>query len=230
MERFSKLKADALDFAPAMVRVQDKPPSPLPRLVLYGTLALFAILVVWAEFGRLDIVAVAQGKLVPQSYLQIVQPADAGIVREILVKEGDRCAKGRCWCAWTRSISDAEGTTLTNDLHLKSLQLRRIDAELAGAPLQRLAKDPPELFAQVESQYRQRRQAYLDALGAEQALRARAEHDLGSAGEIEAKLKQTAPIYREQEKAWDQLARKAFAGQLLALDRRSARMEVEQAS
>ena len=36
--------------------------------------------------GQLDVVAVADGKLVPQSFLKIVQPSDAGIVREILVK------------------------------------------------------------------------------------------------------------------------------------------------
>src|SRR4051794_10958025 len=89
------LKADALDFAPAMLRVQNKPASPLPRVVLHTTLVLFAILAVWATFGRLDIIAVAQGKLVPQSYLQIVQPADAGIVKELLVKEGDLVKAGQ---------------------------------------------------------------------------------------------------------------------------------------
>ncbi|MGZ8265954.1 MAG: HlyD family efflux transporter periplasmic adaptor subunit, partial [Burkholderiales bacterium] len=49
-----------------------------------------------------------------------------------------------------------------------------------------------------------------------------------SASEIEAKLKQTAPIYREQEKAWNQLAREGFAGRLLALERSRSRIEVEQ--
>ena len=70
--RLFRLKAEALDFAPALVRIQDKAPSPLPRVALGATLALFVILVAWAGFGRLDIIAVAQGKLVPQSYLQIV--------------------------------------------------------------------------------------------------------------------------------------------------------------
>ena len=42
----------------------------------------------WAFFGRLDIVAVAQGKLVPETFLKVVQPSDPGVVKEILVKEG----------------------------------------------------------------------------------------------------------------------------------------------
>ena len=66
---------DALDFAPAMLRMQQQAPAPLPRLVLYSLFVLFAVLLVWAVLGRLDIVAVAQGKIVPQSFLKIVQPA-----------------------------------------------------------------------------------------------------------------------------------------------------------
>ena len=41
-------------------------------------LALLAAALVWAAIGKLDIVAVAQGRLVPQSYLKIVQPAESG--------------------------------------------------------------------------------------------------------------------------------------------------------
>jgi HlyD family secretion protein len=145
-QRLFRLKAEALDFAPAVVRIQEKPPSPLPRVVLHATLALFACLLLWAIFGRLDIIAVAPGKLVPQSYLQIVQPADAGIVKELLVKQGDSVKAGQVLVRMDTSISDAEGTTLANDLHLKSLQLRRTDAELAATPLARTPGDPAELF------------------------------------------------------------------------------------
>lgn len=42
-----------------------------------------------------DIVAVAQGRLVPATYVKIVQPAEAGIVREIRVREGERVQEGQ---------------------------------------------------------------------------------------------------------------------------------------
>jgi hemolysin D len=226
-QRLFGLKAEALDFAPAIVRVQDKPPSPLPRLVLNGTMALFAILLLWAAFGRLDIVAVAQGKLVPRSYLQIVQPAEAGIVKELLVREGDAVKAGQVLVRMDRSISDAEGTTLANDLHLKSLQLRRIDAELAAAPLKPAAGDPPDLFAQVGAQYRQRRQAYLDALGEQEALLRKSREELAGAQEVKAALEKTLPVLIAQDEGWEQLAKEGFAGKLLAMDKKRARMEKE---
>src|SRR3954469_5120232 len=134
-KRLFGFKADALDFAPAMVRVQNKPASPLPRVVLHTTLVLFAILAVWATFGRLDIIAVAQGKLVPQSYLQIVQPADAGIVKDLLVKEGALVKAGQVPARMDTSVSNSDTKTVTNDRHMKSLQMGRIDAEVAGAAL-----------------------------------------------------------------------------------------------
>ena len=86
---------DALDFAPDMLRVQRQAPSPLPRVVMYVLLALLCVMIVWAFVGQLDVVATAQGKIVPQSFLKIVQPAEQGIVREILVRDGDAVAMGQ---------------------------------------------------------------------------------------------------------------------------------------
>ena len=80
---------DPLDFSPGLLRIQDQPPAPLAGWMLRLLIALLAGIVLWAAFGELDIVAVAEGKLVPSSYLQIVQPSEQGIVKEILVTEGE---------------------------------------------------------------------------------------------------------------------------------------------
>src|ERR1035441_1558682 len=93
--KVSTLSPDALDFAPGLLSIQESPPARLPRVVMYVVGTLFLILVCWAIFGKLDIVASAEGRLVPQSYVKIVQPADGGIVQEILVKEGQRVDAGQ---------------------------------------------------------------------------------------------------------------------------------------
>jgi len=49
--------------------------------MLWTVIALSAAMLLWAIMGKLDIVAVTHGKLVPQSFLKIVQPAEPGIVR-----------------------------------------------------------------------------------------------------------------------------------------------------
>ncbi|MBI4190068.1 MAG: HlyD family type I secretion periplasmic adaptor subunit [Betaproteobacteria bacterium] len=226
--RIAGPEAGLLDFAPAILKAQHQPPSPFPRFVLYTLLALVGVLLIWAVAGRLDIVAVAQGKLVPQSFLKVVQPSEAGIVKQILVKEGDEVAAGQVLMRMDTSLSEADGRSLLNEVRLKRLQVRRIDAELGNTAMARKADDVPALFAQVEAQHRARRQAYQDALEAERAVLAKTQQDLKGAAEIEAKLKRTAPIYQEQERAWDQLAKEGFAGKLLVLDRQRYRIENEQ--
>ena len=84
-----KTEPNPLDFSPPLLRLQDSPPNPVGRAVMTTLFVLLAALLVWAIVGKLDIVAIAEGKLVPQSYLKIVQPSDSGIVKDILVKEGD---------------------------------------------------------------------------------------------------------------------------------------------
>ena len=228
MSAQARFSEPALAFAPDLTRIERAAPSPLPRAVLYVLLALLGALLAWAVFGKLDIVAVSEGKLVPQTFIKIVQPAEAGIDREILVAEGARVAAGDVLVRMDSRISELDVRTLQADLARKRLQLRRIDAELRGARLTRARDDPPELASQVAAQLDARRQAYLDALGAERAVLAKAEHDLASAAEIESKLVQTTPILREQERAWEQLVREGFAGRLLALDRQKSRIEAEQ--
>ena len=228
LTRTPQLSADALDFAPAILQAQHQPPSPFPRFVLYTLLGLLGVMLIWTVLGRLDIVAVAQGKLVPQSFLKVVQPSEPGIVREILVKEGDEVAPEQVLMRMDRILSEADSSALRNEIRLKRLQVRRIDAELGGTAMARHADDSRALFAQVDAQHRARRQAYQDTLDAERAVLAKAEQDLKSAGEVEAKLKRTAPIYQEQERAWDQLAREGFAGRLMVLDKQRIRIENEQ--
>jgi len=228
VERLRGLRADRLDFAPGILKLQDAPPSPLPRVVLWILLALFAIALAWAAVGRLDIIAVAQGRIVPQSYLQIVQPAEQGIVKELLVREGDAVKAGQVLVRMDARLSEADIRTLRNELALRSLTLRRIDAELEGRPLAARRDDPPELLAQVDAQYRARRQAYLDALATEQSVLAKAEQDLRGALEVQQKLAKMLPLYREQEEAFEKLSKEGYAGRLMVLEKSRDRIEKEQ--
>ncbi len=200
----------------------------MPRIVLCLLLLLLGTLLFWAFFARLDIIAVAQGRVVPLSYLQIVQPSDPGIVRELLVREGGVVRQGQVLARMDARATAADLRQLQNDLGLKDLQLRRIDAELAGGPLKLLPGDSPALHAQVKAQYGARRQAYLDALDAEQAVLAKAQQDLRSGQALETKLRRIMPIYSEQERAYDKLTRDGFAGRMLYLDKQRERIEKEQ--
>jgi HlyD family secretion protein len=214
----------ASDFMP----LGDTAPSPLPRAVLYGGVGLLGMLLLWAYFAPLDIIAVAPGKIIPQGYLQIVQPTESGVIKEILVTEGAQVKAGQVLARMDARVSEADSRQLQNELKLKRLQLRRIDAELGAAPWRRLADDPPELFSQVEAQLNARRQAHFGALEIERAIQVKAEQDLKSADEVEVKLQKTVPLYMQQEAAYDQLVKDGFAGKLMHTEKQRDRIEKEQ--
>ena len=146
--------------------------------MLKTLLLLFGCLLAWAAFSRLDIVAVAPGKLVPQSYLRIVQPLEQGVVSEILVREGEAVAAGQVLMRMDARLTAADQRVVKNELQLKRLQVRRIDAELAGTTFKLDSGDDTGLLLQIEAQHRARRQAYLDAVDAEKAMLAKAGADL----------------------------------------------------
>ncbi len=222
------LSPEALDFAPGLLSIQESPPARLPRAVMYTVAALFVILVLWANFGKLNIIASAEGRLVPQTYVKIVQPADAGIVQEILVKEGQAVQAGQVLMRMDTKLAEADAKTIGNDLAIRSLQLRRIDAELNGTPLYRKPGDPDDLFRQVDAQYRDHRQSYLDALEQAHASLNKAQREYDSATEVLDKLKETTPILKQQAEAYADMGKEGYAPQVTVRDKQREYLEKAQ--
>lgn len=215
-------------FHPPLIRLQHATPNPLGRRVLWSLAALLAFLIIWAVLGRLDIVAVAEGKLVPASYLKIVQPAEAGIVKEILVREGEQVHAGQVLMRMDALITEADLEAIAVEHGRKRLALRRIDAELDGGPFVLRAGDPPLLAREMAAQYRANREALGAALAEERSRLAKAQQELAAARQQHTRLEAVLPYYREQEKAFERLAAQGFSGQLMANDKRRERIEREQ--
>ena len=219
---------DPLDFSPGLLRIQAQPPRPFARAVLYGLLILLGLLILWATFGRLDVVASAEGKLLPQSYLKIVQPSEQGVIREILVNEGQHVKAGQTLMRMDTTLTDADGKEILSDYLGQQIDLRRIDAELANQPFERLPEEAPELFDPVFNQYNANRKALETALAEESALHDKAQSELASAQTISSKLMQILPHYRAQDEAYRDLVKDGYVSQLSATDKARERIEKEQ--
>jgi hemolysin D len=221
-------EADPLDFSPPLLRLQDAAPHPLGRRVLWVLLGLLAALLIWALIARLDIVAVAEGKLVPQTYLKIVQPADSGIVKAILVREGESVKAGQVLMRLDTQISEADTRMIDADYQRKRLTLRRIESELTGQPFMSQGGDPPALSQEIAAQYRANRSALEAALAEENSRRVKAQQDMAAAEQIRQKIELVLPHYTEQDKAYEKLVRDGFAGALMGSDKKRERLEKEQ--
>jgi len=120
---------DEVAFLPAHLEVVETPVHPAPRWIarICAMLALCALAL--AIFGRLDIVAVAPGKLVPNGRVKVVQPAITGVVRRILVHDGMRVQAGQLLMELdpTQAAADTDKATAA-----------RLNAELTVARSQAL--------------------------------------------------------------------------------------------
>lgn len=114
------------------------------RRFLYLCLCLFVLSFAWSVCTSLDIVSEAIGEVIPRTKVKKVQHLEGGIVREILVREGDTVKQDQPLIVLDTVASDA--TTEELDVRLVSLQIEamRLDAESKG-----LAQPvfPPELEA-----------------------------------------------------------------------------------
>ncbi len=204
------------------------PPSPLPRAMLWALLVFICVMIAWALIGRLDIIATAEGKLIPRTFLRIVQPAEGGILKSLHVREGDLVASGQVLMRMDTALSEADTKALKAELDMRQLQLRRIDAEMLNKPLLRQKDDSPALFAKVAEQYRAYRQAYLDTLAQERAGYSKAKQERYGSEEVMRKLKWTLPFYKKQSDTFEKLGKDGFASPLLIEDKQREFVEKDQ--
>ena len=223
-----RLSNEALAFAPGLLAIQERPPAPLAKVILWTLAILVAILLAWACFGKLDIIVSAPGRLVPANYVKIVQPSEPGIVREILVHEGESVSAGQVLLRMDRQESDADSAAISNALKVRDLQVRRIDAELSDRPLARRPGDAADAFRQVQTQFEVHQQAYLEAVAqAEESLR-RAEHDRQAGEQTLEKLRLTNPIFRSQASTYADLGKDGYVPKTAMEDKQREFIENDQ--
>jgi len=222
------LGLEALDFAPDLLAIQERPPERLPRVVLGSVVALVAILLAWALFAELDIIASAEGRLVPASFTKVVQPSEPGVVSEILVKDGDAVRTGQVLLRMDARLSTADTQALGTEVALRQFTLQRIDAELGGRAVLPVKGVRMDLFTQVDKQFKARRQAYQDALAQETEALNKARADRAAAQQVLEKLIQTVPVYRQSAEAYRKLLAEGFVGEIVAAEKTREAMEKEQ--
>jgi hemolysin D len=227
-EWLKRVLVTAPQYQRGLVATATTPPAPLSRAVLWCLLALFGLLLLWAIFGRLDVIATAEGKLVPRTFLKIVQPAEAGVVAELLVAEGESVREGQVLMRMDTRLSEADSKALKGELALRKLQLRRIDSELSGRPFLRDKDDPVDLFLKVAEQHRAYRQAYGDSVAQEEAGLRKVRQEFSSAIQVRDKLKRNLVYYNKQSETFGKLGQNGFVSTLFVEDKERERAEKEQ--
>ena len=214
-------------FSPRFLEVVNTPPLPLPRLMLYVLLVLVFLLILWSIFGRLDIVARAQGKLIPQTRIKIAQPFEGGRIAKILVKDGDIVKIGQPIMVMDTQLSEADTEKLRTELTTSKIMLRGINAELEEKEFTRFPEDKIELFSKVNEQNKSRRKSYLHSITQQTAVLNESKQDLSASKEIYKKLQETLLIHQQNERNVEKLGKKGYVTKLDILEKQRIRIEAE---
>src|SRR6266404_3059669 len=81
-------------FLPAALEILETPACPVRAALLWLICVMFVAVLGWSWFAKLDIFAVAPGRIQIAGRSKIVQPLEPGKVKAIYVRNGARVAAG----------------------------------------------------------------------------------------------------------------------------------------
>ncbi|MAM95652.1 HlyD family type I secretion periplasmic adaptor subunit [Parvibaculum sp.] len=176
-----------MNAAPAMLDPVRGPERAI-LVLLCAVAGIFIFLITWASLAHIDVTASGEGSVVPSSHIQVVQNLEGGILRKVLVREGDRVAEGDV-------VAQIDNTgalsSYREDLSTyRALQATttRLAAEASGEPLAfpaELADAPegPGLIAAETALYESRTKGLADAVAVFQRQEEQARQTISEATE-----------------------------------------------
>jgi hemolysin D len=220
-------------FLPAALELQETPVSPAPRIAMGLIVAFALIALLWAVFGWIDVVATAQGKIVPNDRTKVIQPFETATVKAIRVADGQVVKAGEVLLELDATTAEADSAHYSGDLASARAQAARGQAILAAIA----SGKPPALgtLLDVPAERRLQEQRILDGqYGDYQAKLARIDADIArreaelmSTRAVVGKLEQTAPIARQRALDYKDLLEKNFVSKHGYLEKEQARIEQE---
>lgn len=211
--------AQAVEFLPAVLEIQETPPSPIGRAILWTILAVFATAILWACLGWIDIVATAHGKIIPSGHSKVIQPViqqfETGIVRAIHVQDGQVVKQGDVLIELDPTQNRADRDRALNEYRAAIVEAARLRALIAG----RNTFDPPAdadpMYVRLQQQLlRDQLAEYQARVEAARQLIEQRKAALAQTHENIRRLEATVPIETERAAAYKHLLENQFVSKL----------------
>jgi hemolysin D len=215
---------DEREFLPAALEVVETPPSPLGRLFGIVIVVFFLCAVGWAFLSKVDIIATAQGRILPAGDIKIIQPLDPGVIRAIHVQDGDHVRAGQLLVELDPTQTGADRDRLSQDLMQARLDVARLTALRAAMTNGRAPEfaPPPDVPPERLEEARAATRAQADQQASKLAdLTQQIAQKTAEAAEIEAetdKINATMPMLAEKERIHRDLAARGYGTSLAYLD------------
>ena len=234
-------------FLPAALEIQETPPNPLVRWIAWTLLALVFIAILWACFGHVNIVVTAEGKIIPSSRVKQIQPLENGIVKAILVNEGDPVTQGQALIELDPTRTTADKNRLQSELHTTRLDiavsqalLSQIEATATIKAEKQQSLQPDQLVLNLPASANpqetqlyqhllwQQWQQYWSQYQSLQSSLRRTQAEKATSEEISSKLTQVLPIVSKRASSLEKLHKKDFISEADYMQAEQERIEAQQ--
>lgn len=120
------------DFLPAALEIIEKPPSPAGRAIAATIIAFMVGALAWSILGEVNIIATAQGRIIPTGRSKVIQPFETGVVRAIKVTDGQTVKAGDVLVELDPTTDASDEARLTVAYTQDQLDMLRLHALLDG--------------------------------------------------------------------------------------------------
>ncbi len=228
--RGTSLRRDELQFLPAALEVVETPASPIGRAIAATIIAFLVTAIAWAYFGRIDIIATAEGRIIPAGKTKTIQPFETGVVQAIHVADGQSVKIGDILIEIDATANEADEKRLAHDLMQDRLDSARLHALLSGNTD---AFAPP---AGAEASAVETSRHQMESQAAEQSAKlavierqvAQKEAERSSVAATIKKIETVLPILRELRDIRQRLLQNEYGSRLLYLQAEQQVVEQEQ--
>lgn len=214
------------EFLPGILEVQHKPPSPSGRIILWAVLILLLLAVIWAMIGKVDIVAMAQGRIITTERDKIIQPLETGTVLAIHIREGQKVHKGDVLIELDDTPMLSELRQTESALDLERTRVQRIRALLESIDNDVLKPTKPTESLQFQI-FNQQLSAYKTKITAIDFEIMSKKSSLQAAISRKEKTEATLPILRRQSNHLKQLVSQKLHPEYDWLEKEQAHIAAE---
>ena len=184
-----------------MAEIEERPISPLKRVVFWVVVATIVFFSTWMYLGKIDVVVSARGLVIPEGDVKILQPLDTGMVSAILCREGDFVKKDQVLIEIDPSMTAPEAESKLKSLNYLELEKMRMKASLGKGGF-----DPDKKVHDTESMRTQRElyqssmEGLKQQLDAKKAELSKTEEDIKSAAKEKEYNASVLEIVKVKEK------------------------------
>ena len=198
------------------------------RLTIWGVIAFFLFLILWASFAEVDEVTRGEGKAIPSSKVQKVQNLEGGIVAQIYAKEGEVVEVGQPLLRLDETRFASNKGETEADRQAMALRVERLSAEVEDRPLNidpELRKAAPSQAVSEASLYESRKQQLHDEVAGLEEQLVQRQQELREFNSKRAQYANSLQLLRQEIGMSEPLVAKGAVSQVEIL--RLRRSEVE---